>query len=188
MSGVVIPAHALAEPVRPIKRLPLKLLIFTVATAVAGSVAGIVWWQAVIPLPGYVVAPDGRAATTERGLALFVAADAWFTVLGMVFGLAVGALAWRLCSRLGWRVVLLAAGGAFAAALVCWMVGHRLGPSDFAPRLVSAKPGELVPIELTLRAKAALAAWPFAATIPVLLGSSLGRDDEIENLPLDRDH
>jgi hypothetical protein len=35
-----------------------------------------------------------------------------------------------------------------------------------------------VPIELTLRAKASLLTWPFFAVIPVLLGASLGRDDQ----------
>ena len=35
-----------------------------------------------------------------------------------------------------------------------------------------------MPIELTLRARASLLTWPFFAIIPVLLGSSLGRDDE----------
>ena len=36
----------------------------------------------------------------------------------------------------------------------------------------------LVPIELTLRAKASLLTWPFFAVIPILLGSSLGWDEE----------
>ena len=68
--------------------------------------------------------------------------------------------------------------GRAAAALVCWLVGYRLGPGDFTARLAAAKPGDIVPIELTLRARAALLTWPFFAMIPVLLGSSLGRDDE----------
>jgi hypothetical protein len=74
--------------------------------------------------------------------------------------------------------VLLVAAVATAAALVCWMVGHQLGPTDFVPRLAAARPGEEVPIELTLRARASLLTWPFFAVIPVLLGSSLGPDDE----------
>jgi hypothetical protein len=60
-----------------------------------------------------------------------------------------------------------------------------LGPDNFVGRLAAAKPGELVPIELTLRARASLLTWPFFAIIPVLLGSSLGRDEE-EPRPLFR--
>src|SRR4029453_14023076 len=45
-------------------------------------------------------------------------------------------------------------------------------------RRAAADPGNLVPIELTLRAKASLLAWPFFAVIPILLGASLGWDEE----------
>jgi len=67
---------------------------------------------------------------------------------------------------------------AVASALTCWLVGYRLGPGDFSARLAAAQPGQLVPIPLTLRARASLLTWPFFAVIPVLLGSSLGRDEE----------
>jgi hypothetical protein len=60
-----------------------------------------------------------------------------------------------------------------------------LGPEDFVGRLAAAQPGDLVPIELTLRAGASLLTWPFFAIIPVLLGSSLGSDKE-EPRPLRR--
>ena len=66
----------------------------------------------------------------------------------------------------------------FVAGVTCWLVGYRLSPGDFAARLAAAQPGDLVPIDLTLRARASLLVWPFCAVIPVLLGSSLGRDDE----------
>jgi hypothetical protein len=67
---------------------------------------------------------------------------------------------------------------ATVSALTCWLVGYLLGPGDFAARLAAAQPGDLVSIPLTLRAYASLLTWPFFAVIPVLLGSSLGRDDE----------
>ncbi len=142
-----------------------------------GALAGVVWWQ-VVDLPGYLVDGDGRASTSERGLADFIGGDAWFTLLGAVVGLLLGWLAWARLGRRGWPVVLLAVGAALAAGLVCWFVGNHLGPDDFARRLATAQPGDVVQIELTIRAKASLLVWPFAATIPVLVGSSLGRDDE----------
>ena len=64
------------------------------------------------------------------------------------------------------------------AGLLCWVVGYQLGPGPFVPRLAAAEPGDLVPIELTIRAQASLLVWPFARSSRVLLGSSLGRDDE----------
>jgi hypothetical protein len=148
------------------------------ALAVAvGAAAGVAWW-AVVDLPTYRVHSDGGAATTERGLSEFISADAWFVAIGVVVGLGLGMAGWRWLRRMGWSLVLVVAFAALAAELTCWLVGYRLGPGEFAPRLAAAKPGDLVPIELTLRARASLLTWPFFAVIPILLGSSLGRDDE----------
>ena len=142
-----------------------------------GALAGIAWW-AVVREPAYRVNPDGGASINERGLAEFMAGDAWFCVFGLMVGIGLGLVAWRALSDLGWPLVLLVAVVAVLGGLVCWYVGHRLGPGNFVGRLAAAEPGDLVPIELTLRAKASLLTWPFFAIIPVLLGSSLGRDEE----------
>jgi len=131
-----------------------------------------------VDLPTYRVHSDGGAATTERGLSEFISGDAWFVVIGLVLGVGLGLAGWRWLRRLGWSLVLVVGCAAVLAELVCWLVGYRLGPGEFAPRLAAAKPGDLVPIELTLRARASLLTWPFFAVIPILLGSSLGRDDE----------
>ena len=93
-------------------------------------------------------------------------------------GLLIGIAAWRWLRHIGWTVVLVVLVCATGAALTCWLVGYRLGPGDFSVRLAAARPGELVPIPLTLRARASLLTWPFFAIIPVLLGSSLGRDED----------
>jgi hypothetical protein len=142
-----------------------------------GALTGVLWWQ-VVDLPGYRVNPDGGAATSERGLAQFIGGDAWFTLLGALVGLLLGWLGWVRLRLLGWPLVLVVAATATGAALLCWLVGYQLGPDNFNRRLVDARPGDLVLIQLTLRAKASLLVWPFAATVPVLLGSSLGTDDE----------
>lgn len=131
-----------------------------------------------VDLPVYRVNDDGNASTSERGLSQFFAGDAWFAALGLVVGVVLGVLAWRSFRTLGWPIVLLVTLVAFAAGLVCWLVGYRLGPGEFNPRLTDAGPGDLVPIELTLRARASLLSWPFVAVVPVLLGSSLGHDGE----------
>jgi hypothetical protein len=142
-----------------------------------GAVAGVGWW-AVVDVPAYLVNNDGSASIGERGLAEFVAGDAWFCAIGLLVGVSLGLVAWRALSGLGWPLVLLVAAVAVLGGLVCWYVGHRLGPGDFVGRLAAAHPGDLVPIELTLRARASLLSWPFFAIVPVLLGSSLGSDEE----------
>lgn len=135
-------------------------------------------WFWVVDLPSYAVGADGGASISERGLTEFFAGDAWFCLIGVVVGLGVGILGWRLFAAVGWPVALGVVVLSLLAALVCWWVGHRLGPGPFPPRLAAARPGDLVPIELTVRAPASLLVWPFAAVTCVLLGSSLGRDEE----------
>lgn len=154
-----------------------RIVGFAVGSIALGAAAGVVWWLVVKP-PAYEVNSNGGAATSERGLTEFIAGDAWFCAIGLVAGLLIGLAAWRWLRSIGWSVVLVVLACAMAAALTCWLVGYRLGPGDFSARLAAAKPGELVPIPLTLRARASLLTWPFFAIIPVLLGSSLGRDEE----------
>jgi hypothetical protein len=158
-------------------RLVMRLIAFAVGCAGVGALAGVLWWR-IVRLAVYTVGADGRATTSERGLTEFFAGDAWFCVIGVVLGAGLGVLGWLRFRTAGWVLVPVLAGAALVAGLMCWAVGVQLGPGDFTQRLAAARPGDLVPIELTLRAPVALVSWPFAAVIPVLLGSSLGRDDE----------
>jgi len=181
VSGVVTES---APTTRQTWRVVARLGGFAAASLGLGAAAGVVWWLLVKP-PAYELNSNGGATTSERGLTQFIAADAWFCVIGLVVGFLIGIAAWRWLRTLGWSVVLVVVVCAVASALMCWLVGYRLGPGDFSARLAAANPGDLVPIPLTLRARASLLTWPFFAVIPVLLGSSLGRDEE-EPRPLRR--
>jgi hypothetical protein len=66
-------------------------------------------------------------------------------------------------------------------------VGYRTGPGSFPVRLAAAQPGAVVAVDLTVRARVALLAWPLFAVVPVLLCSSLGRDPEVDDLVDARD-
>jgi hypothetical protein len=175
VSGVV--TQPAPSPTRRRSGLALRLLVFLAGSLVLGAAAGVVWWLVVQP-PAYELNSNGGATPSERGLTQFIAGDAWFCAIGLVVGLLIGLAAWRWLLAVGWPVVLVVLGCAVASALTCWLVGYHLGPGEFSARLAAAQPGELVPIPLTLRARASLLTWPFFAIIPVLLGSSLGRDDE----------
>ena len=157
--------------------LVVRVVGFVALATGLGAGSGIAWW-AVVRLPAYSVAANGRAGISERGLTEFFAGDAWFCVIGLLVGLFIGILGWRLFHAVGWPVAAGVVVLGVVAGLLCWLVGYSLGPGPFVPRLAGAAPGALVPIELTLRAPVALLVWPFAAIVPVLLASSLGRDDE----------
>jgi hypothetical protein len=175
MSGVV--TESVSKPTRRTWRVAARLGIFAAGSVALGATAGVLWWLLVKP-PAYEVNSNGGATTSERGLTEFIAADAWFCAIGFVVGLLIGLAAWRWLRTLGWTIVLVVLLCATASALMCWLLGYRLGPGDFSARLAAAQPGDLVPLPLTLRARASLLVWPFFAIVPVLLGSSLGRDDE----------
>ena len=168
---------ARTDPALRGRRGTRRIVGFLLMSLGVGAISGLLWAR-VVTLPGYRVGPDGGASTTERGLAGFIGGDAWFSALGLLLGALLGLLGWRLFRRSGWFVPPLVVLVALGSAVTCWVVGHQLGPGPFEPRLAAAQPGDLVPIDLTLRAKVSLLVWPFAAVIPVLLGSSLGRDEE----------
>lgn len=159
-----------------------KVIGFLVLACGVGAAAGVLWWL-IVPLPAYQLDSQGRASVSERGLTQFFAGDAWFCLLGLVLGVVLGVFAYRLLRDLGWPLVLVAVIGGAAAGLLCWAVGYQLGPGEFTPRLAAADPGGSVPITLTVRSKAALLFWPLCAVAPVLLASSLGKDNE-EPTPL----
>ena len=183
MSGLVSPPTPAGPsghpaPARPSTlRLAVRLGCLTALALGVGAAAGVAWWG-IVTLPAYRVNNGGGASTTERGLADYIGGDAWFVAIGLVVGVGLGWLAWRRFRSLGWPIVPVVLVLAAGAGLVCWFVGYHLGPGDFTKRLAAAKPGDIVPIELTLRTRAALLTWPFFAVVPVLIGSSLGRDDE----------
>jgi len=173
VSRVLTPERSRRRGPRPL----VALGCFVALGLGLGALAGLVW-PLVADLPAYTVGANGRASTSERGLARVLGADAWFCLLGVPVGLALGLLAWRRFRELGWPVVLVGTLTAAAAGCVCWLVGTRIGPGDFPERLAAAQPGDLVPIALALRAKASLLVWPFLAVLPILLGSSLGPDED----------
>lgn len=153
------------------------MLAFFAACLLVGVVGGVLWSQ-LSDLPGYVIGTDGVASTTERGLTEHFSGDAWFCLIGVGGGLVLGMLAWWRLRGLGWPVILVTMAGALAAAGLVWAVGSGLTAGDFDSRLADAQPGDAVPIDLTLRAPVALVVWPFFATIPILLWSSLAPDYE----------
>ena len=146
--------------------------------AVIAGIAGAVLWRLVVHLPAYVVQPDGSATVSERALTEFFAGDAWYTVIGVVVGAALGVASWRRFKGIGWPCAFLAAGLGLLAGLICWQLGEILGGVPCDERLAAAKPGDTVPIALALRSPSALAVWAFAAVTPILLGSALGPDEE----------
>ncbi|MCW5953284.1 MAG: hypothetical protein KIT69_13605, partial [Propionibacteriaceae bacterium] len=147
-------------------------LLAVLAVVVGGLTA--VLWAGLVDLPVYRIKADGSAAVSERAYTEFIQADAWFVVCGLFVGVGLGIVSWKWFKPLGWPTALFAAGAGLLSAIVCWKFGELLGPAGgtFVERLAKGAPGEVVPIDLTLRALSAPAVWAFAAVTPVLLAAS----------------
>lgn len=157
-------------------------LAFAAMAAVIGFLCGVFWWG-VVDLPTYRIAEDFRGYTTERGLTEFFGTDAWFSGLGLTVGVALGYVAWRWFSDVGWPVTFVAGLGALLAGGICDVTGRWLGPSSFDTRLAAASPGDVIPIDFQLHSPIALVVWAFAGVLPVLVASSMGPDAEEEPRP-----
>lgn len=159
-------------------RRALRFVAFFVLVCLLAGGLGAIIWKLTAPVPSVTISNDGSATVTNQALSEFFGADADFMIIGMFGGVGLGTLAWHWFKSWGWPCVLVAIAGAFLASFLTWRLGLVLGPHDFASRLASAPSGNSVSIDLTLRSATACLLWPFGATVPVLLYSALGRDED----------
>lgn len=138
------------EPRRPL-RVAATVLAAVLALAVLGVPFGLLW---------AVLAPDTPVLKTAEG-AIYtepqpeqpIAADGWFSLLGLAFGLLVALALWFVLRRRRGPVGLLAAVlGALVAAPVAWQVGRRVGLATFERLLATAPPGQAFTKPADLRA------------------------------------
>ncbi|MFF0153205.1 DUF2567 domain-containing protein [Micromonospora sp. NPDC005203] len=138
------------EPRRPL-RATVTVLGTVLALAVLGVPFGLLW---------AVLAPDTPVVKTVEG-AIYadpqpeqpIAADGWFSLLGLGFGLLVALALWFVLRRRRGPVGLLAAVlGALVAAPVAWQVGRRVGLATFDRLLATAPAGQAFTKPADLRA------------------------------------
>ncbi|MDO3704659.1 DUF2567 domain-containing protein [Micromonospora sp. C28SCA-DRY-2] len=121
------------------------------ALALLGVPLGLLW-AALAPDTPVVKAPDG-AVYAQPQPEQPIAADGWFSLLGLGFGVLAAIALWVLLRRLRGPVGLFAATlGAFGAALVAWQVGRRIGLATFQRLLETAPDGRAFTKPADLRA------------------------------------
>ncbi|MBM0276513.1 DUF2567 domain-containing protein [Micromonospora sp. STR1s_6] len=138
------------EPRRPLRAVA-TVLGAVLALAVLGIPLGLLW---------AALAPDTPVLKTAEG-AIYaepqpeqpIAADGWFSLLGLAFGLFVAFALWFVLRRRRGPVGLLAAVlGALVAAPVAWQVGRRIGLATFDRLLATAPAGQAFSKPADLRA------------------------------------
>lgn len=110
------------------------------ATVIGGVPLGVAWSMLAPWIP--VVKTEQGAAVRGADPEYFVAADGWFGLLGLGFGVLAAVLAWALLPRLRGPVGLLAVTfGGLGAAGVAWALGRRIGLAGYRQALESAELG-----------------------------------------------
>ncbi len=139
---------------------------------------GALMWHASVPIPEWVVQPDGRAVLAQQDVLSLFAMDAHFSVIGIASGLVLGILSWVWIRSAGWVTAVVAAGSGLVAAMTCLTVAGLMGPGELEPRLAAANPGDEVAVAFTLHSPSAVAIWPFGALMAPLIGSAFTRDED----------
>lgn len=156
------------EPRRKGWPTPLVGLVLALALGALGGPLGWLWTMLAPDVP--LIKTEGGARLTDPQPEEFVAADGWFTLLGLGFGLLAAIAVWALLRRHRGPFVLLGlAVGTVGAALVAWWVG-TLGQSDFERLAASAPVGTPLSQPAELRAGGFEWLW---GVIPTLQGDVL---------------
>ncbi|MER7419263.1 DUF2567 domain-containing protein [Micromonospora peucetia] len=154
-TGLEYPAgHPLAppaEPDLPRGRAVRLALLAVLAASLLGVPLGLLW-AALAPDTPVVKVTDG-AVYAEPQPEQPIAADGWFSLLGLGFGVLVALALWFLLRRVRGPVGLLSAVfGTFGAALVAWQVGRRMGLAGYERLMESAPVGQAFNKPADLRA------------------------------------
>lgn len=116
------------------RRRPARALLVGTAAAVViaalGAPLGLLW---AVVAPGVpVVQASGGPVLTEQQPEQFVAADGWFSVLGLAFGVLAAVGVWWALRRWRGAVGLVALTfGSIGAALLAWWLGRQVGLGDY---------------------------------------------------------
>ncbi|MEV2241345.1 DUF2567 domain-containing protein [Micromonospora sp. NPDC049891] len=123
---------------------PGRVVAFGAATVLVMGLLGapLGWlWAAIAPATPVIKSGDGAVygqAQPEQP----IAADGWFSLLGLVFGVLAALAVWFLLRRYRGPVgLVVAAAGGLAAALVAWQLGRRVGLSGYQRLLETAPDG-----------------------------------------------
>jgi hypothetical protein len=162
------PAEARQQEAAPARRTGgalADLAWVLVYFAVAGVLAGFVWWK--VATPAYYTRTSDNAVMLQSQLGHRVQGDGWFVVVGLVVALVGGVVLTRWRSGHPLLVVLAGYAASLAAGILALMLGRMLGHQDLAALAKSTAPGGRFPDSLDVISPLVVLAWP----IGFLIGS-----------------
>ncbi|HEX7746640.1 MAG TPA: DUF2567 domain-containing protein [Micromonosporaceae bacterium] len=108
--------------------------------ALLGAPLGLLWAAAAPAVP--LIKADKGAIAAQPEPEQFIAADGWFTLLGLGLGALVAITVWFVLRRYRGPVgMVVATVGMVGAAVVAWRLGREVGLAEFHRLLESAPAG-----------------------------------------------
>jgi hypothetical protein len=163
----------LAAPPPVVRRPPVARTLVVVGAVLAASVlvglAGGVAWALLAPRVTWVVVSPRTAQLSNAETSAFIAADAWYCLVGVIGGAAMGLGGYLLAVRRHGPAAMAAlAAGSVAAGLAARWLGQMWGRSQFYGSLFSSHQGALLHRPLLLGGGSAVlwpavVSWPLAA-------------------------
>nr|WP_089016032.1 DUF2567 domain-containing protein [Micromonospora inositola] len=129
-----------ARPARGVRRAVGLTLGIALLLTVLGAPLGLLWAAVAPDIPVVKTAEGAIYATPQPEQP--IAADGWFSLLGLGFGMLAAIALWFLLRRRRGPVGLLAGAlGGLGAAVVAWQLGRRIGLSTYQRLLDTAPDG-----------------------------------------------
>jgi hypothetical protein len=146
----------------------LGALAILIGSALLGLAGGLLWTH-VAPRAVYVVVGRGSADVVNPETSAFIAADAWYCLIGAVGGVIIGLAGYLFAVRRHGPVPMVAivAGSVLAGIAARW-IGEHHGLHQFDRQLLSVHQGTLLHAPLALAGDTKAAIWPPVASLPAV--------------------
>jgi len=144
-------------------------LAILIASGILGLAGGRAW-AALAPRALYVVVAKGSANVVNPETTAFIAADAWFCLIGVVGGLIIGLGGYVLAvRRYGPAPMVAILAGSFGAGITARFIGQRQGIGQFDRALLTTHHGTLLHAPLALAGDTSPAVWPGLGSFPAVV-------------------
>ncbi|MFG1608149.1 hypothetical protein [Actinoplanes sp. NPDC049265] len=167
-------------PRRPIGRELLVAVLTAVVLAVAGAALGLLWHY-LSPTVPVINVGQGRIVVNDPSPEEYIAADGWFSILGLAFGVVAAVVVWltQRRHRGPWLLggVIL---GTLAGPVAAWQVGRLIGLGAYRDWRGSSAAGATYAAPPDLSAHGALLVAAFGAAIVLTLMAGWANDPDLE--------
>ncbi|MBL7256595.1 hypothetical protein [Paractinoplanes lichenicola] len=166
---------------RPWKRTLAVAVVSFLVIVVLGGPLGLLW-RALAPSVPVIDAGQGGVVINDPSPEEFVAADGWFTLLGLGFGLLVALLAWFVLRRDRGPFLLLSVvlGTLGAGWLVAPRVGELMGRADYESWIETAQQGATYMAPPEVHSLGPTLVPAFAAAVVLTLMAGWSNDPDLD--------